>query len=62
MATLLNTLLASLFPVLFAPHDELPATKISEIAVEVTVLKEQSIDHDYRVYYYYPQRKISRHL
>ena len=61
MATLLNTLLAALFPALLAPEHEMPVATEMEPTIKVSVVsQEETGSNDYRVYLY-PQSETSCH-
>ena len=52
MATLLNTLIASIFSLLFAPEKDTSQAKISETTVEVTADREETTNENSHVCYY----------
>lgn len=61
MATLLNTLLAALFPALLAPENELPVAAENEPTIEVSVVsQDETGNNEYRIYLY-PKSETSCH-
>ena len=54
MATLLNTLIASIFSLLFAPEKDSSQVKTSETTVEVTAGREETNNENFHVCYYTP--------
>lgn len=52
MATLLNTLLASLFPALFGAHQESIPVPEPSAKAEITVRAESEINCDPKIYIY----------